>query len=107
MYSSMSYRLLRSRRDGRVEHLTLNRPDVRNAFNEHVIAELTAWARTRREPIAGCASVVISGAGKVFCAGADVDLDGEDGRLLATTRTCATRARGADVPARSTRCRCR
>ena len=32
-----------------VEHLTLNRPDVRNAFNEQVIAELTAvGTRTAR-----------------------------------------------------------
>ena len=32
---------------GPVEYLTLNRPEVRNAFNEDVIAELTAWARRR------------------------------------------------------------
>jgi methylglutaconyl-CoA hydratase len=57
-------------RVGSVERLTLNRPDVRNAFNEEVIAELTAWAR-------GAAAdrdlrvVVLSGAGKVFSAGAD------------------------------------
>ena len=40
----MSYQHLTSEREGAVERLTLNRPDVRNAFNEHVIAELTAWA---------------------------------------------------------------
>ena len=40
----MTYTHLISQRDGAVERLTLNRPDVRNAFNEHVIAELTAWA---------------------------------------------------------------
>ena len=28
-----------------VDYVTLNRPDVRNAFNEELIAELTAWAR--------------------------------------------------------------
>jgi methylglutaconyl-CoA hydratase len=70
----MSYQFITTRRDGGVEHLTLNRPDVRNAFNEHVVAELTAWAAvaheaaTRRE----IRVVVLSGAGKVFCAGADV-----------------------------------
>jgi enoyl-CoA hydratase/carnithine racemase len=37
----MTYQHLTSTRDGVVERLTLNRPDVRNAFNEHVIAELT------------------------------------------------------------------
>jgi methylglutaconyl-CoA hydratase len=59
-------------RDGPVERLTLNRPDVRNAFNEHVIAELSAWA----EGIAAGADrprvAVLAGAGKMFCAGADV-----------------------------------
>ena len=38
------YRYLQSRRDGAVEYLTLNRPDVRNAFNEVMIGELSAWA---------------------------------------------------------------
>jgi methylglutaconyl-CoA hydratase len=70
----MSYDFLTTHRDGPVEHLTLNRPDVRNAFNEHVIAELTDWAletraaAERRE----LRAVVIAGAGKMFCAGADV-----------------------------------
>ena len=63
--------LTTARRDG-VEHLTLNRPDVRNAFNEDVIAELTGWARA----VAADATVrvvVLSGAGKVFSAGADAN----------------------------------
>ena len=70
----MSYEFITTRRDGAVEHLTLNRPDVRNAFNEHVIAELTAWAAGVHEPAARreIRVVVLSGAGKVFCAGADV-----------------------------------
>jgi len=70
----MSYEFLATERDGPVEYLTLNRPDVRNAFNEHVIAELTEWtahtrdAAERRE----LRAVVLAGAGKMFCAGADV-----------------------------------
>ena len=71
----MSYQFLAIRRDGPVEYLTLNRPDVRNAFNEHVIAELTAWAAD-----AGAAAdrgelraAVLAGAGAMFCAGADVN----------------------------------
>ena len=66
------YKHLTTRRDEAVEYLTLNRPEVRNAFNEDVIAELTAWAGD----VAGRAdrprAVVLAGAGKVFCAGADV-----------------------------------
>ena len=70
----MGYQFLATRRDGAIEHLTLNRPDVRNAFNEHVIAELTAWAAQAREAAQrhDIRAVVIAGAGKVFCAGADV-----------------------------------
>jgi methylglutaconyl-CoA hydratase len=70
----LSYTHLISRRNGAVEHLILNRPDVRNAFNEQVIAELTAWAAATREAAAqgDVRVVVLSGAGKTFCAGADV-----------------------------------
>lgn len=70
----MSYTHLLAKRDDAVERLTLNRPDVRNAFNEHVIAELTEWASQAREAAArrDIRAVVIAGAGKVFCAGADV-----------------------------------
>jgi methylglutaconyl-CoA hydratase len=71
----MAYQHLTSTRDGTVERLTLNRPDVRNAFNEHVIAELTEWAARTREAAArhDIHAVVIAGAGKTFCAGADVN----------------------------------
>lgn len=61
---------LTTRRDGPVEHLTLNRPDVRNAFSDAVVAELHAWA-TAVAADHGVRVVVMSGAGKVFCAGAD------------------------------------
>src|SRR5215467_1124372 len=40
----MSYKFLVTRRDGPVEYLVLNRPDVRNAFNAEMIAELSSWA---------------------------------------------------------------
>jgi methylglutaconyl-CoA hydratase len=57
--------------NGPVVTVTLNRPDVRNAFNEELIAELTAWAES--VTATGNARVaVLAGAGKVFCAGADL-----------------------------------
>ncbi|HVJ27888.1 MAG TPA: enoyl-CoA hydratase-related protein, partial [Vicinamibacterales bacterium] len=56
--------------EGPVVRVTLNRPDVRNAFNEDVIAELTAWATS--PPPAGARVAVLAGAGKTFCAGADL-----------------------------------
>jgi methylglutaconyl-CoA hydratase len=59
------------RREGPVEYVSLNRPDVRNAFNEELIAELTRWATTiHGDP--DVRAVVLSGAGKSFCAGADI-----------------------------------
>lgn len=67
----MAYDTIEVRRDGMVEYVTLNRPAVRNAWNEPLIAEVTAWA----EATAGAAEVrcvVFGGAGKVFSAGADV-----------------------------------
>jgi methylglutaconyl-CoA hydratase len=67
----MAYQFLLSTRDGPVERLTLNRPDVRNAFNEAVIAELTDWATLAADDT-DIRVVVLSGAGKVFCAGADL-----------------------------------
>lgn len=67
---SPAYQFLRVRRQGAVEHLTLARPDVRNAFNEVVIAELTDWARTAAAD-SGLRAVVLAGDGPVFSAGAD------------------------------------
>ena len=55
-----------------VAEVWLNRPDVRNAFNDEVIAELTAaFAQLARD--AQVRVVVLSGRGKAFCAGADLN----------------------------------
>jgi len=55
---------------GPVTTVTLNRPDVRNAFNEELIAELTAWAESVTPDTTRVA--VLEGAGTIFSAGADV-----------------------------------
>jgi methylglutaconyl-CoA hydratase len=56
---------------GRVTTVTINRPDVRNALNDVVIAELTEWAANL--PTDGSVrAAVLQGAGPVFCAGADL-----------------------------------
>ncbi|MEO6913640.1 MAG: enoyl-CoA hydratase-related protein, partial [Candidatus Baltobacteraceae bacterium] len=56
---------------GTVACLTLSRPDVRNAFNAEVIAELrSAFDRLSEDP--GVRAIVLAGAGKVFCGGADI-----------------------------------
>jgi methylglutaconyl-CoA hydratase len=52
--------------------LWLNRPEVRNAFNETMIGELTsAFGELEADP--GVRAVVLAGHGKVFCAGADLN----------------------------------
>src|SRR5258705_7098039 len=49
-----------------------NRPEVRNAFNEIMIAELTAvFAELDADP--AVRAVVLAGRGKVFCAGAELN----------------------------------
>lgn len=58
-------------RDGAVARVFLNRPDVRNAFNDAVIAELSA-AFTGFAADASLRAVVLGGHGKAFCAGADL-----------------------------------
>ena len=68
----MPYQYLTTRREGPVEYLTLNRPDVRNAFNSQTIEEITQWAAGLQERSRDVRTVVLGGAGKVFCAGADV-----------------------------------
>ncbi|HUF48864.1 MAG TPA: enoyl-CoA hydratase-related protein [Vicinamibacterales bacterium] len=56
---------------GPVTTVTLDRPDVRNAFNEAVIADLSAWAGS--VPADGSVRVVVlAGRGPVFSAGADL-----------------------------------
>jgi methylglutaconyl-CoA hydratase len=67
----MSYETLLTRRDGVVEYLTLNRPDVRNAFNDQMISELTQWAATINADD-DVRVAVMAGAGKTFSAGADI-----------------------------------
>jgi methylglutaconyl-CoA hydratase len=54
-----------------VAEVWLNRPEVRNAFNDGVIAELTEAFRTLgADP--QLRAIVLGGRGKAFCAGADL-----------------------------------
>jgi methylglutaconyl-CoA hydratase len=67
----MPFKCLNVERDGAVERVVLNRPDVRNAFDDETIRELTWWA----DSVANDRSVrvaILSGAGRAFSAGADL-----------------------------------
>ncbi|MGD9834311.1 MAG: enoyl-CoA hydratase/isomerase family protein [Piscinibacter sp.] len=59
-------------RSGPVARVYLNRPEVRNAFNDGVIAELTqTFATLGADATLRC--IVLGGHGKAFCAGADLN----------------------------------
>jgi methylglutaconyl-CoA hydratase len=60
---------LRVERDGDVLRVTLARPDVRNAFDAALIAELAAAF----VDVGKARAVVLAGEGQTFCAGADVE----------------------------------
>ena len=101
----MTYRYLTTRRDGGIERLLLNRPDVRNAFNAEVIAELTAWAASIAED-RDVRVVVLGGAGKTFSAGADVTWMA---RTIDYTQAqnVEDAMRASEMLRRLMRCRCR
>ncbi|MFT4256233.1 MAG: enoyl-CoA hydratase/isomerase family protein [Pseudoxanthomonas sp.] len=63
--------ILQIERNGAVATLWLNRPDVHNAFDEHLIAAIAATLRAV-DADAGVRVVVLGGRGKSFCAGGDL-----------------------------------
>ncbi|OIP17730.1 MAG: enoyl-CoA hydratase [Comamonadaceae bacterium CG2_30_59_20] len=57
---------------GAVATITLDRPEVRNAFNDEVIAELTqAFSQLGQDP--QVRAIVLAAVGPAFCAGADLN----------------------------------
>ena len=65
--------MVRVERDGAVARVTLDRPEVRNAFNAELISRLhDAFAELAEEPPDRLRAVLLAGAGPAFCAGADV-----------------------------------
>ena len=92
----MTYQFLTTRREGAVEYLTLNRPDVRNAFNEQMIAELARGPLRCPKPrgVTRCARSCSPGrAGVLRRRRREVDVERRFGTRR--PRTCATRRRMA------------
>ncbi len=68
----MSYHTIKINQENNVLRITLNRPDVRNAFNMRMIEELMdifTKAYTDRETRV----ILLTGEGTAFCAGADLN----------------------------------
>jgi 2-(1,2-epoxy-1,2-dihydrophenyl)acetyl-CoA isomerase len=66
-----NFRNLQLQIDGHVAHLTLNRPDSANSLNLELAEELNATAH-RLSRDSRVRAVLISGAGRMFCAGGDL-----------------------------------
>ena len=68
----MEYQTLTVSIDDKVAAVTLNRPDLRNAFNEHSIAELAlVFDELGRNELVR--AIVLAANGPAFCAGADLN----------------------------------
>ncbi len=68
----MQYKTLEIERGDRVATVWLNRPEIRNAFNEVMIGELiSAFKELSMEKTVQI--IVLRGKGKAFCAGADLN----------------------------------
>ncbi|MDD2881529.1 MAG: enoyl-CoA hydratase/isomerase family protein [Rhodoferax sp.] len=63
---------LRIETEGYLAQITLNRPEVRNAFNDEAIAELTQ-AFTQLGQDSQVRAIVLAAEGPAFCAGADLN----------------------------------
>ena len=68
----MAHQLLEIEQRGAVRWIWLNRPEVRNAFNDALIGEISA-AFADVEASTDTRVVVIGARGEVFCAGADLN----------------------------------
>ena len=83
--------------DGAVQTITLNRPDKMNAFNRALHAALREALKAARDP--EVRAVVITGAGRGFCAGQDLTEFGESGDVGAAGReTNPPNQRGNPAP---------
>ena len=88
-------------RDGGVLTITLNRPDVLNAFTAELHKQLVGAFKEAREP--EVRAVVVTGAGRGFCVGQDLNEFGEaakdiSGRLRANYHPTIRAVRGLEKP---------
>ena len=79
-----------------IARLTLNRPDAGNAI-DMALAEALVEAATRCETDAAIRCVVLTGAGRLFCAGGDIGLFTSAGDVSAVLHTLASTLHGALV----------
>lgn len=72
MPDALNLQRLKFNVEGHVARVTLDRPDVRNAFDDATIVELTAAFRALDDD-ARVRAVILAASGPAFCAGADLN----------------------------------
>jgi enoyl-CoA hydratase/carnithine racemase len=72
--------ILKVERHGAAEHVTLNRPERLNALNQPLADALLAYFEAKRRD-AEVQVIVLTGAGRAFCSGADLKAGGQPDRL--------------------------
>ena len=68
----MNYTTLKYEKDGRIGRVTFNRPEIHNAFNGTVITEMSSLF-SELEKDDDLRVILLTGAGKSFCSGADLN----------------------------------
>ncbi|MFO1115669.1 MAG: enoyl-CoA hydratase-related protein [Beijerinckiaceae bacterium] len=97
----MAEPILKTERNGAVEHLILNRPESLNSINQPMAEALLDYFRSKQRD-AEARVILVSGAGRAFCSGADLKgwrdqtpdrlRDGPDGDWLLRDMLKAMRA---------------
>ena len=72
--------ILSVERRGAVDYVTLNRPERLNALNQPMSEALLTYFEARRRDTE-CRVIVLSGAGRAFCSGADLKAGGQPDAL--------------------------
>jgi len=78
----MDYETLLYELDGPIGTLTLNVPEKLNAHGRRMRQELLHFWRARQNDEGSCRVIILTGAGRAFCAGADLDELGDSSRPL-------------------------
>lgn len=86
----MDYQAILFEVSDRVATITLNRPERMNSFSNEMLGE---WADALRRSAEDeeIRAVVVTGAGRAFCAGADLQAQGSEDRILMADRNAGER----------------
>jgi enoyl-CoA hydratase len=77
---TMTYKTLQFELEGKIGILTLNVPEKLNAHTKQMRKELLHFWRERQKDEKDCRVIIMTGAGRAFCSGGDMDEMGDEGR---------------------------